>query len=69
MKPVITDFGIRKAIKVDMSPKAVTERLKTMDELWLLSVELMNSKKIRSAEEIELSDQKQNEYLYQKEVR
>ncbi len=29
-------------MKVDMSPKAVTERLKLMDELWLLSVKLMN---------------------------
>ncbi len=33
-------------MKVDMSPKAVTERLKLMDELWVLSVKLMNSKKI-----------------------
>lgn len=29
---------------VDMSSKAVTERLQLMDELWLLSVKLMNSK-------------------------
>ena len=29
---------------VDMSSKAVTERLRLMDELWLLSVKLMNSK-------------------------
>jgi len=36
-------------MKVDMSPKAVTERLKMMDELWLLSVKLMNSKKVKSA--------------------
>ena len=36
-------------MKVDMSPKAVTERLRMMDELWLLSVKLMNSKKIKSA--------------------
>ena len=35
-------------MKVDMSPKAVTERLKTTNELWLLSVKLMNSKKINS---------------------
>jgi len=35
-------------MKVDMSPEAVTGRLKTMDELWLLSVKLMNSKKIKS---------------------
>lgn len=38
-------------MKVDMSPKAVTERLKLMDELWLLSVKLMNSKKVKSAKE------------------
>ena len=29
-------------MKVDMSPEAVTQRLKLMDELWLLSVKLMN---------------------------
>ncbi len=34
-------------MKIDMSPKAVTERLKTLDELWLLSVKLMNSKKVK----------------------
>lgn len=34
-----------------MSPKAVKERLQTMNELWLLSVKLMNSKKIRNADE------------------
>ena len=34
-------------MKVDMSPKAVTERLKTLDELWRLSVKLMNSKKVK----------------------
>lgn len=33
-----------------MSPKAVKERLLTLNELWLLSVKLMNSKKIKSAE-------------------
>jgi len=38
-------------MKIDMSPKAVTERLKTLDELWLLSVKLMNSKKVKSAKE------------------
>jgi len=31
-------------MKVDMSPEAVGARLRTMDELWLLSVKLMNSK-------------------------
>jgi len=30
----------------DMTSKAVTERLRLMDELWLLSVKLMNSKAI-----------------------
>ena len=34
-------------MKIDMSPKAIAERLKTVDELWLLSVKLMNSKKIK----------------------
>lgn len=38
-------------MKVDMSPEAVTERLKLMDELWLLSVKLMNNKKIKSAKD------------------
>jgi hypothetical protein len=38
-------------MKVDMSPKAVTDRLKTLDELWLLSVKLMNSKKVKSAKD------------------
>ena len=33
-------------MKVDMSPEAVTARLRLMDELWLLSVKLMNSKKV-----------------------
>lgn len=45
-------------MKVDMSPKAVTARLKTMDELWLLSAKLMNSKKLKTAKDTknELSD-------------
>ena len=38
-------------MKVDMSPKAVKERLKLMDELWLLSVKLMNSKKVKAAKD------------------
>lgn len=41
-------------MKIDMSPKAVKERLKTMDELWLLSVKLMNSKKIKSAKDSQM---------------
>lgn len=36
-------------MEVDMSPEAVTVRLRTMNELWLLSVKLMNSKKIATA--------------------
>ncbi len=36
-------------MKVDMSPEAVTQRLRTLDELWLLSVKLMNSKKVKTA--------------------
>jgi len=33
-------------MKVDMSPQAVTQRLRTMDELWLLSQKLMNAKRV-----------------------
>ena len=33
-------------MKVDMSPKAVTQRLRILDELWLLSMKLINSKTI-----------------------
>ena len=36
----------------DMSPAAIKDRLHTMDELWLLSVKLMDAKVIeRSGEE------------------
>ena len=52
-KPVIRDFGAKRKMKIDMSPKAVTERLKTLDEFWLLSVKLMNSKKVKCAKEKE----------------
>jgi hypothetical protein len=38
-------------MKVDMSPKAIRERLQTVDELWLLSVKLMNSKKVKTAKD------------------
>lgn len=34
---------------VDMSPEAVRARLRTMDDLWLLSVKLMNSKRLAKA--------------------
>ena len=40
-------------MKIDMSPEAVTERMKIMDELWLLSVKLMNSKKVKTAKDNE----------------
>jgi hypothetical protein len=33
-------------MKVDMSPKAVKARLQEMDELWELSVKLMNNRKV-----------------------
>ena len=33
-------------MKVDMSPEAVTHRLRTMDELWLLSMKLKDAKKL-----------------------
>lgn len=39
-------------MKVDMSPRAVTARLKTLDELWLLSVKLMNARKIKDVRHI-----------------
>lgn len=56
-------------MKVDMSPKAVKERLKTMDDLWLLSVKLMNSKKVNSAKEKEngLSDNARDSGFARKE--
>ncbi len=41
-------------MKVDMSPKAVKARLETLDELWLLSVKLINSKKVKTSEKIEM---------------
>jgi len=58
-------------MKVDMSPQAVTERLKTVDELWLLSVKLMNSKKIKTAknEKNELSDNARNSRFAREENR
>lgn len=32
-------------VKVDMSPQAVTQRLKLLDQLWALSVKLMQAKR------------------------
>ena len=54
-----------------MSPKAVTERLKTVDELWLLTVKLMNSKKGKSAKEKknELSDNARDSRLAREKSR
>lgn len=37
-------------MKVNMSPAAVTQRLRTMDDLWRLSVKLMGSRKIAGDE-------------------
>ncbi len=56
-------------MKVDMSPQAVTERLRTLNDLWLLSVKLMNSKKIKSAKEDELSDNARDSRSKRKENR
>jgi hypothetical protein len=36
-------------MKVDMSPEAVTNRLKTMEQLWELSVNLMQAREISEA--------------------
>lgn len=33
-------------MKVDMSPEAITNRLKTMEQLWELSINLMQSQEI-----------------------
>ena len=33
-------------MNVDMSSEAVTSRLRTMDELWLLSQKLLNSRQV-----------------------
>ncbi len=43
-------------MKVDMSPEAVTQRLRTMDDLWLLSVKLMNAKKVKTTKKMRISD-------------
>lgn len=37
-----------KAEKIDMSPEAVTNRLKMMEQLWELSINLMNAKPIEN---------------------
>lgn len=56
-------------MKVDMSPKAVKERLKTIDELWLSSVKSMNSKKIKTAknDNDELSDHARDSRIARKQ--
>lgn len=49
-------------MKVDMSPAAVTARIKTMDDLWLLTVKLMNSRKLNDMDaelERDTSDEEQ----------
>lgn len=35
-----------KTEKIDMSPEAITNRLKMMEQLWELSINLMNAKEI-----------------------
>jgi len=35
-------------VKVDMSPKAVKARLLELNDLWELSVRLMNNKKVQN---------------------
>ena len=37
-------------MSVDMSARAVTQRLKTLEELWELSVELMKAKRSGKSE-------------------
>ncbi|CAN5390478.1 hypothetical protein BH10ACI1_BH10ACI1_00200 [soil metagenome] len=36
-----------KVEKIDMSPEAITNRLKLMNQLWELSIKLSKSKKIK----------------------
>lgn len=43
-------------MKVDMSPEAVTQRLRTMEDLWLLSVKVMNAKKVRTTKKMQSPD-------------
>lgn len=52
-------------MKVDMSPKAVTERLRTLNELWVLSIKLMNAKKVKPKKDIKygLSDNSGNSHF------
>ena len=35
---------------VDMSPEAMSQRLRTMDDLWLLSVKLMGAERVDDPE-------------------
>lgn len=39
-------------MKVDMSPEAVSARLRIMNDLWLLSIKLVNNQSIVEAEDI-----------------
>lgn len=36
-------------MKIDMSPEAITNRLKTMEQLWELSISLMNAEPLESS--------------------
>ena len=52
-------------MNADMSPEAVTSRLRTMDELWQLSQKLMNSKRVKRSL---LSDNEQEREVFQESV-
>lgn len=43
---------------VDMSPQAVKARMQLMDELWELSVKLMNSRIVDEGSRTDLASQK-----------
>ncbi|MGI9056116.1 MAG: hypothetical protein ACR2F2_09980, partial [Pyrinomonadaceae bacterium] len=38
-------------MKIDMSPEAITNRLKTMDQLWELSISLLKAKPLENNKE------------------
>lgn len=47
-------------MKVDMSPEAITNRLKMMGQLWELSVSSMKAKKIEKSLEKDLNDSRED---------
>lgn len=42
-----------KTEKIDMSPEAITNRLKMMEQLWELSINLMNAKPIENVNPVD----------------